>query len=528
MAKTKAPSPLELRKQEIRQAAEADLLTYIKLVAPHRVLGKCHEELISWWEKEDSKNYQLTLFPRDHMKSALIAYRCAWYITKRPDIRILYLSATSNLAEKQLKFIKDILTSDIHMYYWPELVNADEGKREKWTNSEIAIDHPKRKLEGIRDSTVFTGGLTTSLTGMHCDIAVLDDAVVMENAYTAEGRSKVESQYSLLSSIETADAKEWIVGTRYHPKDLYATLQSKNVQIYDKAGSIIDEEPLYEVFERAVEDRGDGTGEFLWPRQQRPDGKWFGFDREILAKKRAQYLDQTQFRAQYYNNPNDPDGGGIKRDYFQYYDRSRLKSINGKWYYSGKLLNVYAAIDLAYSIGKRRDATAIVVIGIDSDNSIFVLDIDRFQTESIKEQFEHIVASVIKWNYKKIRTEVNGPQKQIIKELKETYIKKQGLLLSIDEFVPQSYRGSKQERMDATLRPRYENRSIWHYTGGNCQILEDEVCQDHPVHDDCKDALTNAIEIATPPVAMRDRSFYGQVSDNRVKYNSRFGGVAYK
>ena len=37
------------------------------------------------------------------------------------------------------------------------------------------LDHPLRKKENVRDPSIFTGGLTTSLTGLHCDIAVLDD-----------------------------------------------------------------------------------------------------------------------------------------------------------------------------------------------------------------------------------------------------------------------------------------------------------------------------------------------------------------
>ena len=48
---------------------------------------------------------------------------------------ILYISSTANLAEKQLKAIKDILTCDIYSRYWPEMVNTDEGKRERWTSS---------------------------------------------------------------------------------------------------------------------------------------------------------------------------------------------------------------------------------------------------------------------------------------------------------------------------------------------------------------------------------------------------------
>ena len=294
----------EETREQVRQLAEQDLETFINLVHPQRVLGSVHKELLGWWTRNDAKSHQLLLLPRDHQKSAMIAYRVAWAITRNPAIRILYISSTANLAEKQLKFIKDILLSPIYRRYWPEMVNMEEGRREKWTTSEISVDHPKRKAEIIRDPTVFIAGLTTTITGMHCDVAVLDDTVTPENAYTEEGRNKVKTQYSLLSSIEGAEGEEWVVGTRYHLKDLYSNLLEMDVDDYDANGDIKGTYPLYESFERRVEDQGDGTGQFLWPRQQRSDGKWFGFDARILAKKRAQYLDKTQFRAQYYNDPN--------------------------------------------------------------------------------------------------------------------------------------------------------------------------------------------------------------------------------
>jgi len=203
------------------------LVTFIRLVAPQRVLGNCHEDVCKWWTRQEAKTHQLLLFPRDHGKSAMVAYRVAWELTKNPTLRVLYISATSNLAQKQLSFIKSIFESDIHQKYWPQHLNKDESKREKWTTSEIALDHPDRKKEAIRDPSIFTGGLTTSLTGMHCDIA----------------------------------------GTRYHPKDLYSDLMSMEEDIYSDKNEIIGKESIYEVMERAVEDNGDGTGDFLWPRQ---------------------------------------------------------------------------------------------------------------------------------------------------------------------------------------------------------------------------------------------------------------------
>ena len=186
---------------QIREAAENDLLTFINLVAPQILLGAVHEEVIRWWTREDAKANQLLLLPRGHQKSRLLAYRAAWWITKNPDTTILYVSATSALAEKQLLAIKNILDSPIYRRYWPEMIHPDEGKREKWAVSEICVDHPKRKTEGIRDSTVLAAGLTTNTTGFHADIVCLDDIVVPGNAYTEDGRDKVSSAYSQLASI---------------------------------------------------------------------------------------------------------------------------------------------------------------------------------------------------------------------------------------------------------------------------------------------------------------------------------------
>jgi phage terminase large subunit-like protein len=505
---------------EIREAAEADLETFINLVAPYRVLGSVHRELLTWWNREDGIDHQLVLLPRDHCKSAMVAYRVAWELTKDPTLRVLYISATSNLAEKQLKFIKDIFTSDIHQRYWPDHVHLDEGKREKWTTSEISMDHPLRKEEGIRDPSIFTAGLTTSKAGLHCDIAVLDDVVVYENAYTEEGRSKVKSQYSLLASIESADAREWVVGTRYHPKDLYGDLIKMEEEIYNHRGDIIGETAIYEIFERAVESDGDGTGEFLWPRQARYDGKWFGFNAAILAKKRGKYLDRTQFFAQYYNRPEDPSGGIIQREKFQWYKRNHITRSNGSWFYKDKKLNVYAAIDFAFSLAKKADYTAIVVIGTDHLSNIYVLDIIRFKTDKISEYFENIRDAHVKWDFRKLRAEVTVAQSAIVKELKMNYIRPEGLALSIDEHRPNRHQGNKEERMSAILEPRYDNMMIWHYEGGNCQILEDELVLAHPPHDDVKDSLASVIEIAIAP-----RHKHMKSNRENVIIHTRFGGV---
>jgi len=505
---------------QIREAAEADLLTFIRLVAPHLMLGAVHEELIAWWCRQDSKANQLVLLPRGHMKSKLVAYRTAWWITKHPETTILYVSATADLAEKQLYAIKQIIDSSIYRRYWADMIHPEEGKREKWAVAEIAVDHPRRKEEGVRDATCKAVGLTSNTTGFHADVVVLDDIVVPSNAYTEEGRDKVAAAYSQLASIENPGAYEWVVGTRYHPRDIYDTMVNMKESLYDDEGELEKEEAVYELFQRVVETEG----EFLWAKQKRSDGKVFGFDARELARIKAKYIDQTQFYAQYYNDPNSTETANLNSEDFQYYDRAVLVNKEGDWYIRDRKLNIYAAIDFAFSLRKQADSTALVVVGVDHQANYYVLDIDRFKTERIVDYYEHILRAWEKWGFRKLRAEITVAQQTIVRELKESYLKPNGIPLVIDEFRPTRHLGDKNQRINSVLEPKYHNKQVWHYKGGNCQPLEEELSMRHPPHDDIKDALSNAIAISIVP---RQRANGFAVSNSNVITHSRFGGVTY-
>jgi len=239
------------------------------------------------------------------------------------------------------------------------MIHPEEGKREKWAVAEIAIDHPKRKIEGVRDPTCKAVGVTSNFTGFHADVVILDDMVVPKNAYTEEGRDKVAAAYSQLASIENPGASEWVVGTRYHPKDIYDTMLNMRAEVFNDKGELIDDVEIYEIFQKEVEE----NGEFLWPRQTRQDGKKFGFDQNVLAQIKGKYVDNTQFYAQYYNNPNSLENARISTDKFQYYERSLLENREGDWYIKGRKLSIYAAIDFAFSLSKKADSTSLTTIG---------------------------------------------------------------------------------------------------------------------------------------------------------------------
>jgi hypothetical protein len=513
--------------KQIRETAKEDLFFFARLVNPGYMYGDIHKEIFKWMQEytlfgigDTLTSNKLIMLPRAHLKSHMVATWCAWMITRHPEITILYVSATSELAETQLFAIQNILGSSVYQRYFPEYINPQEGLRERWSQRKMSIDHEIRKREGIRDATIATAGLTTNTTGWHADLIIADDLVVPENAYTEDGREGVSKKASQFTSIRNAGGFTMACGTRYHPADIYATWKAQEYDIYNEDGEVEERKPVWEIKEFAVE----VDGIFIWPKATRSDGKQFGFDNQVLSRIRAEYSDRIQFYAQYYNDPNDPGSNRINKDRFQYYDKKFLKQKDGSWYFKNKKLNVYASIDFAFSLKKRADYTAIVVIGIDDEGFIYILDIDRFKTDKMSEYFDHVKVLHSKWEFKKLRAEVTVAQTIIVNDLKDT-LRREGLRLSIDEYRPNRTEGTKEERIAAALEHRYDNQTVWHFKGGYIDVLEEELILSRPPHDDVKDALASVVAIAVKPKRSRwsDEEF-----NNVIPINNRFGGVAFR
>jgi phage terminase large subunit-like protein len=514
--------------QELRETAMNDLYTFACLVNPGYMYGQIHREIFKWLEDYSMFGTDTTLtanklimLPRGHLKSHMVATWCAWVVTRHPEITILYLSATAELAQTQLIAIQNIFESRVYQRYFPEYVHPKDGKREKWTAFKITIDHVKRKQEGIRDATIATAGLTTNTTGWHADVIIADDLVVPENAYTEDGRDSVVRKASQFTSIRNPGGFTLACGTRYHPRDVYAIWKDQVYDVYTDEGELVDKQSVWEVSEHVVEE----DGFFIWPRQVRDDGKAFGFDWKVLSRIKAEYEDRTQFHAQYYNNPNDPESDRISRSKFQYANRRLLTKEGDRWFYNKQRLNVYAAIDFAFSHSKAADWTAIVVIGVDAEGNIYVLDIDRFKTDKTLVYFQHIAKLHSDWHFKMLRAEVTVAQKVIVTSIKD-YLKTESLRLPIDEFRPSRADGSKEERIAAVLEPKYDNMRVWHFEGGWTAALEEELIHARPKHDDIKDAMAAAVSIAIAP----KRSIKNTLLDfiPKTANSNRFGGVPYR
>jgi phage terminase large subunit-like protein len=392
----------------------------------------------------------------------------------------------------------------------------------------IELDHPDRK--GGRDPNIRAVSAGSTITGFHVHEIVFDDLVTDENFESEALRREVSKCFVNCSKIASTGAKMKAVGTRYGQNDEYSKWLEMEVPEFDEEGNEVGHKKLWDVFERAVEDSPNRTGDgnFLWPKMHIPDVGTFGMDQTELAKKKAMLTyngDLAGFFGQFYNDPNDESMHRIDSSCFQYIDPKFLRYENGAWFYGQKQLKITVAADLAFSSGqglarKKRDFTALCVIGRDSDSYIYVLDLDRFQTDKLEVYYDRILELQDKWQFREIYIETNNGGK-LVKSYIEDTVRKTGGSLVVHGVAHTSHQGKKEERIAQAVEPRYRNKEVFHVRSGYTKYLEEELRLPKPKNDDLKDVLALAIEKSKGVLGKGIRT----TGQRNVVPLSRFGGV---
>jgi predicted phage terminase large subunit-like protein len=511
---------------EIRDTAEIDLWFFAKLVNPHYQYGYIHEVIFKWIGEDGRAESLLLLMPRGHLKSHIMAVYTAWRVVCKPQNTFIYLSASEKLATAQIRAIKGMLTCKEVNKLWPSLINEREGDRDMWNAFAINVDHPIRKKLGIRDNTILVKTVKGAAAGAHCDELIFDDVVIPQNAYTELGRGEVASAVSQFGSVLNPGGRTTAVGTRYHPKDIYQSMKDATYPIWNEEKKAFekDELPLWDINSYVVEDNGDLTGDYLWPRAKSPiTNEFYGYDPQEVAKIKAKYVsngERAQFFAQYYNEPNDTSNQRISESNFQYYDRKYIKVEDGKVFYKGNKLNVICSMDVAWTTNKRSDYTAIAVIGMDSEGFIYILDLDQYKTDSYTKYYESIMSMSKKWGVRKVIIETNSGGKLVSEEVKK-HIRKNGEAIIVDGRYTTKSDGGKFERHAAIVEPRYMENTVFHYEGGYTPTLEEQIKLERPPYDDLLDAVTTCISNLKPPASSTAQN---NKSKRVCKKSSKFGG----
>lgn len=429
----------------IKQRAREDLLSFCVYTDKFFEVNNHHEviaDALKRFMKGETKKLILQTPPRS-WKSRLICEAIAWAFWNIQNTDIIYTGHSISLLESFSRNIRDRVMSPEYKSIFKDWVKWDNWAVWAWSmtnNNQLMI--------------YWVGGW---ITGKWGNRLIIDDPyATRQDAESDTIRKRVEDWYdsTFLSRRHNSDAWICLIMQRWREDDLvwYILEKEKDWEIV-KIPAISDE------------------WESFWASR---------FPVHYLEEMRTNIGDYF-FSSQYQQEPFVESGWDFKKDYFQYYDKTPEN------------LRVYTFIDPAISEKQEADYTAIVTIGIDQNNRIYILDIthDRMNpTDLINRVFE----TNIKWKPTAIGVEIVAYQKMLALEIRKQ-MNMRNMFFNLVEVTPM---WEKNARIRTLLQPRYWNASIIHpkyHT--KIKDLELELLKfPNWKHDDIIDSLSACIKIS--------------------------------
>jgi hypothetical protein len=232
--------------------------------------------------------------PPEHAKTTSITINYVVYrICMDPNIRVILVSKTAEMAKKMLYAIKTRLTHpryEAMIEAYAPLGGFDKDS-EAWNQTMIYVSDNARD-SGEKDPTVQALGIRGHIYGARADLIILDDTVDLTNAHEFE--KQIDWLQSEVISRISASGSMLVVGTRLASKDLYRELRDES-RYPDEAS------PWSYLSMPAVLEFNNKESDWvtLWPRSNQPepgskietqeadaDGYYAKWDGPRLSKKR--------------------------------------------------------------------------------------------------------------------------------------------------------------------------------------------------------------------------------------------------
>ena len=260
-----------------------------------------------------------------------------WFMGRNPQSAVLGVSNTTSLAERFSKRARNLVGARSFRNTFGFGLNEDAQSAGAW------------EIEA--GGEFYAAGVGSAIAGRRADLGLIDDPIKSREEADSEGvRDKQWDWY--INDFRTRlkpGARQILIMTRWHEDDLGGRLLEKEpgrwkvVKIPMIAGT---DDPL-----------GRAVGQRLWP-------EWFteGMVSDAKANTRA-------WNALYQQEPAPDEGDYFQRAWFREYDIRPGQ------------LRIYGASDYAVTDGGG-DFTEHAVVGVDTQNDLYVLDWWRGQTTS--------------------------------------------------------------------------------------------------------------------------------------------------
>jgi predicted phage terminase large subunit-like protein len=295
----------------------------------------------------------LYLIQRGGLKTSLLTVaRNVQRILKNPQIRILIASNKADNADAMLAEIKNHLLNPLLLWLFPDVLWQDPARQaEKWTTSAITVKVKRR----AGASTVEAIGMEGEITSKHYEHITFDDLVGEKNSQTREQVLATVDWWKKSQGLAMPGTTQDIIGTPWHPNDLYLYLQEQR----DKQGMPLGiyKQPCWVPDDDGDEVPGHGkvraTLPEMWPLPK------------LLEVRRVQ--GSAVFAAQRLLDPIDDETAVFPRKSAVIRPRDKCPPLDELW--------CAMTIDPAISTKAWADYSAIAVCGFDRSGVMHVLDL---------------------------------------------------------------------------------------------------------------------------------------------------------
>ena len=360
-ASASVPSRREAIARRLTQARDAkdDLLEYVRLCMPDHanrdghlpatryLTGRHHELLAATLQDLEAARVSrviINIGPR-HGKTELASKRfMAWYSARHPARSLIFGTYNDTYAQDVGRAVRDNIRSPEHRLVFPD--HALKG------GSAAA-----QRLETAAGGLLAFVGRGGAITGRGGHGIILDDPIKdRQEADSRLIRDQLWTWFTQVISTRLMTADSWImlIQTRWHEDDPVGRLTDPMNPWYDENEArqwrIIDLPAL--AFDGEPDILGRKPGEALWP--ERFPVKF------LLAQQR---LDPRGFQALYQGRPTAQDGNFFQAEDLKTYTPDELPEV----------LRCYVASDHAVSTRQAGDKTAMVPVGVDGNDTIWVL-----------------------------------------------------------------------------------------------------------------------------------------------------------
>ena len=442
---------LELRLEQLKKIdySKNNFLYFVKQMWPEFIAGAHHKIIADKLEgiaTGELKRLIVNMPPR-HTKSEFASYLFpAWMIGRKPKMKIIQATHTTELAVSFGRKVKNLLERDDYKEIFPDAnLSADSKASGRWDT----------KAGGM----YYAVGVGSNLAGRGGDLIVIDDP---------------HSEQTAMSNSGFEDAWEWYTGgprQRLQPGGAIVLVQTRWTQ-KDMTGQLIKsmaKDPLADQWEVIELPAIMPSGSACWPEY------WSLPDLESVKAS----IPPSKWNAQYQQNPTGEDNAIIPRSWWKRWKKKNVPDLK----------YVIQSYDTAFTKRETSDYSAITTWGVFSPEEggppgLILLDSKkgRWDFPELKgialEEYEY-------WDPDTVIVEAKASGLPLTHELRNTGI-------PVVNFTPS--KGNDKVSRVHSVSPLFEAGMVWapEETFAD-EMIEEVAAFPNGEYDDLVDSMTQAL-----------------------------------